>query len=345
MKLQMRYVTSRAGRDGRPRWYWQRKGWPLKRLPDDLVLMHVEADRLNAIADKARKKPVAMPARDGTVGWLAERWRQTDRFQALAQESRRAYEQWLRAIEARYDHIPVAGMTRRVVVEFLDLIPTPASRKIAAAVLRGMLAHARYLGLVAVNEADNLRLVGPRKRQVYWSYADGRAFLAACDAAPQGRVVREFWTLLLYTGQRPGDALRMTWAAYDGLTLRFRQQKTGRLMDMPLHRNLKAMLDDMPRRALTIIAHGDGRPLTYDQARVRFVAVRDAAGLGHLQLRDLRRTAVVRLAEAGCTVPEIASITGHAVEATQQIMDVYFVRTPETASAAVAKWERKGPGV
>jgi len=35
MLERLRYVTRRADRSGRERWYWQRRGHPLTRLPDD----------------------------------------------------------------------------------------------------------------------------------------------------------------------------------------------------------------------------------------------------------------------------------------------------------------------
>jgi hypothetical protein len=51
---------------------------------------------------------------------------------------------------------------------------------------------------------------------------------------------------------------------------------------------------------------------------------------------------VVRLAEAGCTDPEIAVITGHSLERTRQILETYLPRTPEMARNAMAKWEQTG---
>jgi hypothetical protein len=48
-----------------------------------------------------------------------------------------------------------------------------------------------------------------------------------------------------------------------------------------------------------------------------------------------------RLAEAGCTDPEIAAITGHSLERTRQILETYLPRTPEMARNAMAKWESK----
>ena len=52
---------------------------------------------------------------------------------------------------------------------------------------------------------------------------------------------------------------------------------------------------------------------------------------------DLRRTAVVHLARAGCSVPEIAAITGHSVSLTVSILEVYLPRDSEMAAAAISK--------
>jgi len=61
-------------------------------------------------------------------------------------------------------------------------------------------------------------------------------------------------------------------------------------------------------------------------------------------LMDLRRTAVVHLARAGCSVPEIAAITGHSVSLTVSILEVYLPRDSEMAAAAISKldaWRRQ----
>ena len=47
---------------------------------------------------------------------------------------------------------------------------------------------------------------------------------------------------------------------------------------------------------------------------------------------------MVRFAEAGCTDPEIAAITGPFLERTKQILETYLLRTPEMARNAMAKW-------
>lgn len=52
---------------------------------------------------------------------------------------------------------------------------------------------------------------------------------------------------------------------------------------------------------------------------------------------DTRDTAVTRYAEAGCSVPEICSLTGHDEASCYQILKHYLVLNGEMASSAVAK--------
>ena len=61
-----------------------------------------------------------------------------------------------------------------------------------------------------------------------------------------------------------------------------------------------------------------------------------------LQLRDLRRTAIVRMGEAGAEVHQIAAVSGHTIHRTMQILEHYLPRTKPMASAAIHKWEERG---
>ena len=59
----------------------------------------------------------------------------------------------------------------------------------------------------------------------------------------------------------------------------------------------------------------------------------------------LRGTAVSRLAVAGCTEAEIATITGHALSEVRSILDKhYFSRDPALAVSAIRKLERNKKG-
>jgi integrase len=68
----------------------------------------------------------------------------------------------------------------------------------------------------------------------------------------------------------------------------------------------------------------------------------DRAGIGDLTFRDLRGTAVVRLAIAGATVPQIATFTGHSLKDVEAILDAHYLgRDIQLAEAAVLKLEAR----
>jgi hypothetical protein len=47
------------------------------------------------------------------------------------------------------------------------------------------------------------------------------------------------------------------------------------------------------------------------------------------------------LAEAGCTIPEIAAITGHSLKTVTHILETYLSRTRALADAAIVKLDRR----
>jgi integrase len=51
------------------------------------------------------------------------------------------------------------------------------------------------------------------------------------------------YILAVWTGQRQGDLLRLTWTAYDGTHIRLRQSKTGRNVMSPCGAPLRKILD------------------------------------------------------------------------------------------------------
>ena len=125
----------------------------------------------------------------------------------------------------------------------------------------------------------------------------------------------------MWTGQRQGDLLRLTWNAYDGKNIRLRQSKTGVRVQVPVGAPLKAALDAAAKakRSPTILLNTDGRPWTQDGFRASWGKAADKAGIVGVTFNDLRGTAVTRLALEGCTEVQIVSITGHSLSDVRSI--------------------------
>ena len=134
------------------------------------------------------------------------------------------------------------------------------------------------------------------------------------------------------------------------LVERLRQSKTGKRVTIPVGAPLKALLDAMSRRAVTILTTTEGTTWTSDGFRTTWRKTCVAAGLIAPKRRgptfhDIRGTAVTRLALAGCTVPEIATITGHSLRDVEIILDAHYLsRDGGLAESAVAKRVRHESG-
>ena len=330
----LKYVTIRKNRKGGLRYYWQRPGFPVIRLPDDPVSRFSQAARLNAEVE-ATGQPVVY--REGTVGWIIAQYKRGRKYKELSKKSLSIYDRWLAQYQKLWGPLSFKGaMTRQVVVKFIDKIDGQSSKNHAGAVLSILFQVAMYHGVVFQNLARNLDIGGSGKRDAVWTEEDIGAFLDSCTT-PE---IRLAFLLMLHTAQRPGDVLKMAWGSYNGDTITLRQEKTGLLIEVPCATELRAALDRTKRTGLLIVSRPNGRRVSYATWKNAFNEVRKKIGRDDKQARDLRRTAVVKLATAGATVPEIAAVTGHSIERTTAILEHYLPRNVDMARSAVAKLEK-----
>jgi integrase len=333
MVVKLRYVTARVDASGKRRWYWQRRGHKLTRLPDNPIERMTMAEQLNAAADS--RPPAGREPERGTLKWVIGQYHKSDRYQNLSTGSKALYKKFLRDIEALGPDLPFASFTRRAVVDFIESYETTSQRHTAVTALKNLFKVARYHGLVAVDETTALGIKSSRPRERIWTDAEVVRWTEA--AAAEDRHMMTAFLLLQYTAQRPGDVLKMTWPQYSGSAIRLRQQKTGALLDVPVHPVLREYLDGLPRSrtSLTIVAFRD-RPVRYLRFNERFRRIAERAEVDS-QARDLRRTAMLRMAEAGATVPQIASVSGHSITTTQGILETYLPRNRDLAEQAITK--------
>jgi integrase len=102
---------------------------------------------------------------------------------------------------------------------------------------------------------------------------------------------------------------------------------------------LKITLDAAQRRAAVMLTTKTGLPFKKRYFTGQWEDTCEAAGITDLHFHDIRGTTVTMLAEAGCTLPEIVSITGHTLRRAQDILDKYLARTSKLAASAIAKFE------
>ncbi len=209
-------------------------------------------------------------------------------------------------------------------------------------VLALILAWAKDRGRIAVNPCERGgRLYHGTRVDSVWTIEDEAAFLRHAPAHLHLPLLLGLWT-----GQRQGDLLRLTWSAYNGTEIRLRQSKSvqqGRRpvnVVIPVGAPLNAALDATPKRSPTILLNSEGRPWTPDGFRASWSNACDKAAIVGVTYNDLRGTAVTRLALVGCTEAEIATITGHKLGDVNSILDAHYLhRDHALAESAIRKLE------
>jgi integrase len=246
-------------------------------------------------------------------------------------------------IEKQFGDLPLAALTDRrtrgVFMEWRDKLALSSRRQAdySWVVLARILSWALNRGLVAANPCEKGgRLYRAQRIDKVWTPEDEAAFIANAPKHLHLSLI-----LALWTGQRQGDLLRLPWSGYDGTHLRLRQSKTGARVMIPVGTPLKAALDATPKRSTVIVTSTDNKPWTEDGFRSSWRKACATAGIVGLTFHDLRGTAVTRLALAGCTEAEIATITGHSLRDVGAILDAHCLhRDPALAESAIRKLEK-----
>jgi integrase len=205
---------------------------------------------------------------------------------------------------------PLAMLPAEWIEALLDSKPPHAARSWLMT-LRSLCEFAVKRRWLRTNPAATVRLA-PVRSDGFHTWTDDE--IAQYEAHyPVGSKPRLALALLLYSGQRRSDVVRMGRQHIRDGVLTVKQQKTGKPLAIPVHPHLQAVLAATPSEHLTFLVTATGKPFSGNHFGETLREWCDAAGLPkHCSAHGLRKAACRRLAEAGCSANEIAAISGHA---------------------------------
>src|SRR5215813_2261223 len=211
-----RYVHGFIDRHGKPRFYFRRPGFeskPLHGLPYSAEFM---ADYEAAMV--GQPLPVgAHRARPGTMWALAQSYFASPEFRTLRQSTQRAYRGTIERLCKDHGDKRVADLRREHVVKLMAArAEQPGAANGLRMALRVMMKHA-----IEIGQFERHHPVGSRARLAL--------------------------ALLLYTGQRRGDVIRMGAQHIRNGALYVRQEKTGVELIIPVHPTLATIIAAAPR--------------------------------------------------------------------------------------------------
>ena len=279
----------------------------------------------------------------GTLMTIIAEYKGSAEFKTLAPSTRRSYLAYIKLIEDDFGDLPLAALDdKRVRGEFKNwrgrFANTPRKADYAWTTLARLLSFAKDRGLIATNPCEGGgRLYSANRAEHVWRDEDVIAFLSVAPAELALALM-----LALWTGQRQGDLLRLPWSAYDGTRIRLQQSKTGRRVVIPTGEPLRLLLDRTPQASPLILTNTHGKPWTSDGFRSSWAKACANAKIKGLTFHDLRGSAVVRLALADATVPQIATFTGHSLRDVEAILDAHYLgRDVKLAEIAIMKLETR----
>src|SRR5262245_46373457 len=338
MRMRLKGINSITKKlaDGSKRTYWYawKGGPPLRGEPGtpEFVASYNEAAARKATGPQ------------GTILRLLQGYQQSTDFLDLRDRTRSDYIGKIKQIEERFGDFPLAALsdrrTRGIFMEWRDKLALKSRRQADYAwqVLALILQWALDRGTTTHNPcARGGRLYRGTRVEKIWTNDDEAAFLRSAPAHLHLPLM-----LALWTGQRQGDLLRLSWSAYDGTHIRLKQSKTGARVVLPIGAPLKAALDVATKYGPLILTNSLRRPWTSHGFQASWHVAASKAGIVGVTFHDLRGTAVTRLAVVGCSEAEIATITGHSLRDVRSILDAnYLHRDAALAESAIRKLERR----
>jgi integrase len=340
--VRLRHVHRLKHRDGSPRYLLRVPGCRAVTLPGQPgspVFMDAYHRAIEAAAAPAQRLAT------GSLDALAVSYYASPAFAGLRASTAAAYRRLVEELRVGYGKRPVRLLEPRHIRDMIaakSAHPTAANHRLR--MLRALMAHAVQAGIIRTDPTAGVERMRYRTDGYHtWTEAEIAAFQARW---PPGTRERLAFALLLYTGQRRSDVVRMGRAHLRLVTVDGRQVqvievaqvKTGRRMLIPVHAALAAEIEATPRDLLPFLRTSFGKPYSPRGFYNQFCAWATDAGLPPGRSpHGLRKAAGRRLAEAGATAHQIMSILGVSLQTA-----VIYTRQAEQMAMAVAGMARLG---
>lgn len=290
--------------------YFRRPGFPRVRLPGLPGSTEFMAAYQAALDIPRYQVGAASRSKPGSVNAAVAGYYTSLDFRSLAPATQAARRSVLERFRAQHGDRPLALLPQKWIANELSKMKPHAAHSWLATI-RALMQFAVAHGFCTQDPTQGVKLPSIKTLGYYtWNESDIAAFEAHHAVGTKPRLAL---ALLLYTAQRRGDVLRMGRQHIRDGVLTLRQNKTGAALEIPIHTDLQAILDATPSAHLTFLTTDRGDPYGGPNFSNRFREWCDAAGLPmQCSAHGLRKAACRRLAEAGCSANEIASISGHA---------------------------------
>jgi site-specific recombinase XerD len=309
--VNLRNLKRFRDRHGKRRVYYRGAGGKLIPLPAEDDPGFLAAYQAAREAGEVRPPIGADRVKAGTIAALIVLYLTSPEWAKLAASTKKSTRRILDKLRQAHGHRPVATMqidhVRTLVRERQD---APAAANKLLKVLRALMRLAVDSNWRRDDPTREARPIAYKTAEIAtWSEEDIGRFVARW---PLGTREHLALSLLLYTGQRQSDVVRLGPQHIRDGRVELRQSKTGTDVSVPVHAALTEAIAAAPSGHAVFLATAEGKPFTVQGLGNWLRDARAAAGMApSMSPHGLRKAACRRLAEAGCSALEIQAISGH----------------------------------
>jgi integrase len=308
VKVRLQFVHEYQDRHGHVRRYFRQRGKPLIPLPGSPGSPEFMTAYNAACAAMTVREIGSAKSAPGAVSAAIAAYYRDSRFTVLAAGTQKMRRRILENFRAEHGDKRLAGLQKQHVASILGAMrPFAATNWLTA--LRGLMQFAVATGLISSDPTANFEPAKAKAGRIHtWTESEIEQF-EGCH--PIGSRARLAMALMLHTGQRRSDVVRMGPQHIRKGVLSVTQQKTGTELLIPVHPRLAEIISATECGHLDFLVTSAGAPFSAGGFGNSFSAWCREAGLPQCSAHGLRKAACRRLAEIGCSAPEIASISGH----------------------------------
>jgi len=328
------HLQSERTRHGTLVWYVRKGHGPRIRLRSAYASPEFWKE-YNAALEGVPTAP-ASRAKALTLRWALDRYRESSAWAALSTVTRRQRENIFKRVIASAGDTPIAEVDERAVRDGRERrAATPHAANTFIKAMRGLCAWCVEEQLMPNNGAAAVRmLTGPNDADGFhtWTQEELDRFEARWKTGTRERLA---FDLLLYTGLRRGDAVRVgVQHVRDGVisirTEKRRMGKAGELIAIPILQPLAASIAATPTGDLTYLINERGQPWVKESFGNWF---RDVCRLANCpgSAHGLRKAGATRVAEKGGSERQLMAMFGWSTGKMAQ----HYTRSADRARLAL----------
>ena len=324
MRVKYKYVVKDISRHGQIRIYYKRQGCKKIRLaapinsPEFLLdyAAVLRGETPPSHLKKGKEKSIYNRAKGGSFRWLCEKYKDNLALKNVTIDTYKRQISMLERLCLKIGDVSYLDVKRRHIVALRDSY----ADKIGAAnnvlrVLKSLCNFAVEYEYIEINPATSVKKLKPLNPDGFhtWTLSEIAQFEEFHNV---GTTPRLAFDLLLFTGQRRSDVVRLGKQFENKGRLEFVQEKGKKtspsFLSLPIIPQLQKSIDATKTGDTTYLITSFNKPYTSNGFGNSMRKWCDLAALPkRCASHGLRKAAATRLAESGCSEHEIMAWTGH----------------------------------